>query len=142
MHNNNIQQLKIEHKNTNEKKKDRREGKGRLLAISRNVFYLSDSKDVYYVQSQHSSEIYYYVKYNADVFEWCSCLDNSIRHLKCKHIFAIEFAIKWGTIKNIDEIPNIDQSISNNIGGTKPVEVVAGTAGRTTKSYLDDDYDF
>jgi predicted nucleic acid-binding Zn finger protein len=33
----------------------------------------------------------------------CSCKDNSTRRgIKCKHLFAIEFAIKWGTIKDID----------------------------------------
>ena len=29
------------------------------------------TSDVYYVQSERSSEIYYYVKYNPSVFEWC-----------------------------------------------------------------------
>jgi hypothetical protein len=63
--------------------------------------------------------------------------------MKCKHLFAIEFAIKWGTIKDIDEIPiaNIDQSTSNDIQTavtTKP-EVVTT---RRTKSYLEDNYDF
>jgi hypothetical protein len=47
---------------------------------------------------------------------------------------GIEFAIKWGTIKDIDKNPNTDQSTSNNIAGTKPVV--------GTKSYLEDDYDF
>ena len=155
---------KKENKTTTAKKeKDRREGKGRVLAISRNVLYLLDSKDVYYVQSQHSSEIYYYVKYNADVFEWCSCKDNSTRPIKCKHLFAIEFAIKWGTIKDIDKIPSLSTTTSttNKLGHTN---LPYGKLGQTnfrfrklgetnnnnnnaitnkiTKSYLEDDYDF
>ena len=35
----------------------------------------------------------------------CSCKDNSTRRMKCKHLFAIEFAIKWGTLKDIDKVP-------------------------------------
>jgi len=76
-----MQQLTIDHKKgteqvVNEEVENKREGKGRVLAISRNVYRLLTS-DVYYVQSERSNEIYYYVKCNLDVFEWCSCLDNS-----------------------------------------------------------------
>ena len=78
-----MQQLTIDHKKAteqvvNEEVENKREGKSRVLAISRNVYRLLTS-DVYYVQSERSNEIYYYVKYNLDVFEWCSCLDNSTK---------------------------------------------------------------
>jgi predicted nucleic acid-binding Zn finger protein len=139
-----MQQLKIEHKRvktTNNSKQfvsetkqklehaNKREVKGAGLATSRNVYRLLGT-DVYYVQSERSEEIYYYVKYNPSVFEWCSCPDNSIRGLKCKHLFAIEFAIKWGTIKEIDKLPI--EAKSDNVIPTLS----------STKSYLEDDYDF
>jgi predicted nucleic acid-binding Zn finger protein len=72
--------------------------------------------------------------------EWCSCEDNSTKHLKCKHLFAIEFAIKWGTIKDIDRNPDdtADQDTTNDI--TPATNPLVGS--RRTKSYLEDDYDF
>src|SRR5688572_3628413 len=104
LHNNTMQQLTIEHKkstnntkqvvsreNRIEELENKREGHGLNIALTRNVYRLLTS-DVYYVQSEHSDEIYYYVKYNPDVFEWCSCPDNSTRGIKCKHQFAIEYA--------------------------------------------------
>src|SRR5215212_5737861 len=128
-----MQQLKVEHKKiptkttSNQKVvgskqteelviENKRDNKGRNLAISRRIYRLSNS-DVYYVESESSDDIYYFVKFKPDVLEWCSCKDNSTRHLKCKHLFAIEFAIKCGTIKDIDKIPLADtnQNSSNNI---------------------------
>jgi predicted nucleic acid-binding Zn finger protein len=141
-----MQQLTIEHKNktTDQKvvekaKKDRRPGKGRTMALSRRIYRLQNT-DIFYVESETRDDQYYFVKFKPDVLEsWCSCKDNSTRGVKCKHLWGIEFALKWGTIKDIDEIPNIaDQSTSNNIAGTNPVELVT----KRTKSYLEDDYNF
>jgi hypothetical protein len=87
-----------------ESRKDRREGKGRVLAISRRMYRLLNS-DVYYVESESSDNIYYFVKFKPDVFEWCLCPDNSTRHVTCKHLFAIEFAIRMGTLQDIDKLP-------------------------------------
>jgi hypothetical protein len=142
-----MQHLRIEHKkipkttsnpkqvveNESNKTKDRREGKGRVLALSRNVLRILNS-DVYYVESESSDNIYYFVKFKPDVFEWCSCKDNSTRHLKCKHIFAIEFAIKWGTLIDIDKLPK--EAKRYPVTTTKPVVV------SEPKSYTDDDYSF
>jgi hypothetical protein len=134
-----MQQLEIEHKEptktTNNQKQvvgnseeleNKREGKGHNLAVSLKIFRLVNS-DVYYVQSERSDNIYYYVKYNFDVFEYCSWLDNSTCGLKCKHQFAIEYAIRLGTLKDIEKLP---------IGVQRYPTVV------TAKSYRDDDYDF
>jgi hypothetical protein len=57
--------------------------------------------------------------------------------MKCKHIFAIEFAIQWGTIKDIDgELPT-----EANV--RKKVATVSATVVPTTKSsYKDDEYSF
>ena len=88
--------------------KDRREGKGHILALSRRMYRLLQQNtslvtDVYYyVESETSDDQYYFVKFKPDVLEsywYCSCKDNSTRGLKCKHLFAIEFAIRWGNNK-------------------------------------------
>jgi hypothetical protein len=99
------------------RKKDKRPGKGRAVALSRRIYRLQNS-DVYYVESETSDDHYYFVKFKPDVFAYCSCKDNSIRGMKCKHQFAIEFAIKWGTIKNIDKIQSllIPTSTNNELG--------------------------
>ena len=44
------------------------------------------------------------MKYQPSVFEWCSCRDNSSRGMKCKHIWSIEFAIRFGTLKDTDKL--------------------------------------
>jgi hypothetical protein len=159
-----MQQQIIEQKNTIEKKKDRREGKGRVLAISRMVYKLQNT-DTFYVESETRNDQYYFVKFKPDVLEsWCSCKDNSTRGLKCKHLFAIEFAIKWGTIKEIDKVPANsiveDEILDNNtvikqqkLGQTNLQSYKLGqtntiknnnneTLRKLTKSYLEDDYDF
>ena len=115
-----------------ESRKDRREGKGRVLAISRRVYRLSNS-DVYYVESESSDDLYYFVKFKPDVFEWCSCLDNSTRGLKCKHKFAIEYSIRLGTLKDIDRLPAEAKRFSSR---TTTAAVIA------PKAYKDDDYTF
>ena len=118
-----MQQLKIEHKNTTEK--DRRPGKGRSMALSRHIYRLQNT-DIFYIESETRDDQYYLCKFKPEVLDsYCSCKDNSTRGLKCKHLWGIEFAINWGTIKDIDKIPTILPSQST-----------------TPKSYLEDDYDF
>jgi hypothetical protein len=116
----------------NQELDNKREGHGRNIALTLNVYRLLTS-DVYYVQSERSSEIYYYVKYNPSVFEWCSCPDNSTRRgITCKHQFAIEYSIRLGTLKDIDKLP----AEAKKYGSTTAVAAIAA------KLYRDDDYDF
>jgi predicted nucleic acid-binding Zn finger protein len=128
--------------------KDRREGKGRVLALSRRIYRLlqqntqSSVTDVYYyVESEISDDHYYCVKYNPSssvVESWfCSCKDNSTRHMKCKHLFAIEFAIKWGTIQDIDKVPSLLLEANKRFPA-----VVQQSNNNKKSSYLEDDYDF
>ena len=86
-----------------EEKKDRRPGKGRCIALSRRIYRIQYS-DTFNVESERSDNIYY-VKFKPDVIEWCSCMDNSTRGLKCKHILGVEFAIRMGTLKDTDRFP-------------------------------------
>ena len=107
-----------------ESKKDRRSGKGRAIALSRRIYRLMQT-DVFYVESESTDGIYYFVKFKPDVLEWCSCMDNSTIGLKCKHLYAIEFAIRMNTLKDTDKLP-------------AEVQVKR----EVTKSYTEDDYSF
>ena len=129
-----MQQLKVEHKkSTNNQKvvsnenkletvENKREGKGRSLATSRRVYRIQKS-DTFYVESENSDNIYYFVRFNPSVFEWCSCPDNSMRSVKCKHIFCIEYALRLETVKHVDKLP---------------IEVKR----EVTKAYTEDDYSY
>jgi hypothetical protein len=139
-----MRQLTIEHKksttNNNQKvvsneieekkTKDRRSRKGLVLALSRRVYRLKNS-DTFYVESESADNVYYFEKYNPSVFEWCACPDNSTRHIKCKHLYAIEFAIRFGTLKDIDKLP-IE---------TKRYDATTTTVSKSS-SYEEDEYSF
>ena len=86
-----------------EEQRYKRSGKGRCIALSRRIYRLQNT-DVFYVESESSDNIYYFVKYQPSVLEWCSCRDNSTRGMKCKHLHAIEFAIRMGTLKDTDKL--------------------------------------
>jgi hypothetical protein len=128
-----MQQLEIEHKKSNNSKQvvsekseelDQRERKGSHLALSRNVYRIQNT-DTFYVESETSKDLYYFVRYNPSVFEWCSCPDNSYRKNTCKHIFCIIASIKKGRIIDVDKLPQ----------EAKRDSVVP-------ESYRDDDYEF
>lgn len=149
-----MQQLNIVHKKvktnnqvvSNEKTKpveelleNKREVKGCHLALSRHVYRLLNS-DTFYVESETVKDLYYFVRYEPS-FHWCSCLDNSTRHVKCKHIFGVEYAIMKGTLRDIDKLP----AEAKRYG--RITTTVAATAARQeeeeqSKSYKDDDYTF
>src|SRR5918994_2713193 len=134
-----MQQLQVEHKKSNSNSKvvsseetvveNKREGHSMNIALTRRVFRLEKS-DTFYVESEKSNDLYYFVRYNFTGFKWCSCPDNSTRGLKCKHQFAIEYAIMKGTLKDIEKLP----AEAKKYGST--------TAAIVGKSYRDDDYDF
>ena len=111
-----MQQLKVEHKkSTNNQKvvsnenkveeiEKKRQGHARNIALTRNVFRLLNS-DTFYVESQTVRGLYYFVRNNFLGTSWCSCPDSSMRQMKCKHIWSIEYSIRLATIKNIDKLP-------------------------------------
>jgi hypothetical protein len=96
-------QIQHNKKQEQKQKENMREMKGRHLATSRRVYRLKNS-DTFYVESESTNDLYYFVRYEPS-FQWCSCLDNSTRHIKCKHIFGIEFAIMKGTLKEVERLP-------------------------------------
>lgn len=85
---------------------DKREEKGKVLAES-NIIYRIIGKDVFYVESESTDAMFYYIMFNTEKdFEWCSCLDHSVRGKRCKHIFAVEYSIRKGTYKDTDKLPS------------------------------------
>jgi hypothetical protein len=96
---------------------NKREGHGRNIALSRNVFRIVGS-DTFYVQSE-SRDIYYFVKFKPDVFEICSCPDSWSRHVTCKHIFAVIYAIRKGTLKDVDKLPKKAKRDNGMVSATK-----------------------
>jgi predicted nucleic acid-binding Zn finger protein len=90
---------------TKENKKDRKEGKGHVLAISRKIYKLS-GKFTYYVESETCDDRYYFVRFNPSVFEWCSCKDfENIKTKRCKHLYGIQFAIRFNTVLEVEHFP-------------------------------------
>jgi transposase-like protein len=66
-----------------------REERGEAIARLSNQIERVD-ECVYIVKSQSGNGEYHITKING---EWlCECLDNKYRHVKCKHIFAVEFS--------------------------------------------------
>ena len=140
-----MQQLTIEHEKLQNKShaaalkneqnqeivENKCEDHGRNIALTRNVFRLQNT-DTYYAQSEFAENIYYYVRYNFGVLEWCSCPDNSIRGIKCKHQFAIEYAIRLGTLKDIEKLPKEATRFTN-----QPI-----VQQSKSKSWKDDEYSF
>ena len=132
-----MQQLETSKQIVEAEQRYKREGKGRVLAISRRIYRLQKT-DVFYVESESSDNFYYFVKYQPSVLDWCSCRDNSTRGMKCKHICSIEFATRFGTLKDIDRLPT-----KAKVKKKKVVIITTPAATKPlTKLYIDDDYSF
>jgi predicted nucleic acid-binding Zn finger protein len=117
--------------------KYKRECKGRSLALTRNIYRLVDT-DVFYVESESSNNTYYFVKFKCGVLEWCTCPDNSMStggQMRCKHLHAIEFAIRLGTLRDTDRLPT-EAKVRKVVVVIPPIPTVP------TKSYTNDDYSF
>jgi predicted nucleic acid-binding Zn finger protein len=130
-----MRQLETSKQIVKTEQKYKRECKGRALALTRSVYRLVNS-DVFYVQSESSNEIYYFVKFKPDVSEFCSCLDSSTRrNVRCKHSFGVEYAIRLGTLKDIDRLPT-EAKVS------KQKVISIAQPPMLSISYKDDDYSF
>jgi predicted nucleic acid-binding Zn finger protein len=113
----------------------KRMGKGRAIAQSRRIYRLLQT-DVFYVESESTDNVYYFVKFKPDVVEYCTCPDNSLRgsQMKCKHLHSIEFAIRMGTLRDIDRLPTEAK--------VKKVIPAATTPTKVASSYKEDEYSF
>ena len=77
------------------------------------------------------------LKYQSSVLYWCSCRDNSTRGMKCKHIWSIEFAIRFGTLRDTDKLPANAKQDTSTLISPKPSQIAI-----EAKSYTEDDYSF
>jgi predicted nucleic acid-binding Zn finger protein len=130
-----MQQLETSKQILEEEQKYKRECEATTLALTRNVYRLVNT-DVFYVESESSNNTYYFVKFKPDVIEWCTCPDNPMRtgggeQIRCKHLHAIEFALRLGTLNDIDRLPT-----------EAKVRKTVSAATVSPKSYRDDDYSF
>ena len=110
-----------------------------FLINSYNVsFIFSISPDV---ESESNDNTYYFVKYQPSVLEGCSCRDNSTRRSKCKHIWSVYFAIKFGTLKDTDKLPEDAKRDTSSVllSSIEPEQIAPiGEA----KSYTEDEHSF
>jgi len=128
-----MQQLETSKQIVEAEQRYKRMGRGRVIAQSRRIYRLMQT-DVFYVESESTDNVYYFVKFKPDVVEYCTGPDNSLRgrQMKCKHIWSIEFAIRLGTLRDIERLPT----------EAKVKEIVVVPAAIITKSYTEDDYSF
>jgi transposase-like protein len=86
---------------------DEREQRGKEIAQQQNQIIRID-ENTYTVKSQTNSHEYKVFKVND---EWyCECPDHVYRHVKCKHIFAVEFSASFRTeveIRRLDLDVNV-----------------------------------
>jgi predicted nucleic acid-binding Zn finger protein len=89
-----------------EKRKDRRSGKARVLALSRNMYQLR-GMDTFYEESESFDNRYYFVRFNSSFSgAFCSCKDYESKcSEKCKHQYAVEYEIRFNTIKEVEHLP-------------------------------------
>jgi putative transposase len=84
---------------------DHREERGMELAQANNVTRINANS--YRVKSQNGNEVYSTFK---DGDEWrCTCPDYRYRHVKCKHIFAVQFS---STIRKEVETKRVIQEVN------------------------------
>ena len=68
-----MQQLETSKQIVEAEQRFKRMGKGRVIAQSRRIYRLLQTEDVFYVESESTDNVYYFVKYKPDVIEFCSC---------------------------------------------------------------------
>ena len=91
------------------------------------------NKNTYYVESESSDSRYYFVRFNPSVFQWCSCKDfESNRSERCKHLYALEYGIRYNTIKEVDRLPE----------ETKIKKDKDNAKATITESWKNDEYSF
>jgi hypothetical protein len=100
------QTSKIVKQKTTVEKKDRRAGRGLVIALSRHVYRLQ-GKDTFYVESESCDSRYYFVRFNSSFAGgFCGCKDfESNRTERCKHQYAVEYGIRFNTIQVVEHFP-------------------------------------
>jgi len=88
---------------------DEREQRGHEIANSHDQVKRID-ENTYTVKSQSNHGEYKVFKVSDEWF--CECPDHVYRHVKCKHIFAVEFSVSFrDTVRRIEPIENLIECI-------------------------------
>lgn len=98
----------------NEEARILRQCKGRSLSIQRRVFCMSqepNNRTHFYVGSESVTDRYYFVELKSiGDSSFCTCWDYaSNRSEKCKHIYAVQYAIHLGLVQTVDHKLPISQ---------------------------------
>jgi hypothetical protein len=84
---------------------DKRLERGKVIALENKIYRIIGS-DVFYVESQSVEDMVYYIMFNTEKeFEWCSCKSFEYYNQKCKHLYAIEHAIRKGNVIDTNRLP-------------------------------------
>jgi len=121
-----MEKLISKQKFVNEGKKILRECRGRRLALLGSVNSLQNSNTGYYVASESSKDRYYFVEYKTDS-NFCTCWDYaSNRSDKCKHLYAVQYAIHLGLVQEIDhKLPISQKTEKFSVFSDKPKSTIA-----------------
>jgi transposase-like protein len=88
-----------------------REGRGEAIAKLSNQIHRQD-ENLYVVKSQSGNGEYCVAKVDGN---WvCECPDNTYRHVKCKHIYAVEFSVllrAQASERHIEPMENLTKCI-------------------------------
>lgn len=86
-----------------------REQRGKEIAQQPNQIQRID-ENAYSVKSQTNNHEYKVFKVSGEWF--CECSDHVYRHVKCKHIFAVEFSASFReTVRRIEPIENMTECL-------------------------------
>jgi putative transposase len=100
-------------------------------------------QNFYTVESQNGNGEYAVTKVDQ---EWiCECPDNKYRHLKCKHIFAVEFSKSLRAevaIRKISPIENLSECIYCGSSNLKKKGIRKNKSGNIQKFYCRDCYKY
>jgi len=120
---------------TKKETRNRREGRGRVIALSQRIFCLQ-GKDTYYVESENSNSRFYFVRFNSSFAgKFCSCKDyDSNRPELCRHQHAVFYGIKYNTIKEVEHLPEDVRTKRDTTEEDKPTI--------ESKCWEDDEYSF
>jgi putative transposase len=115
---------------------DEREQRGMRIAQEENQIKRID-EDSYTVKSQSNDHAYKVFKVSGEWF--CECPDHIYRHVKCKHIFAVEFSVSLReTVRRIEPIENLTECIFCGSSNIVKDGVRKNKAGTIQKFYCRD----
>ncbi len=113
---------------------------------------------MYYVESESSDGRYYFVRFNSSFAGgFCNCKDyDSNRTERCKYQYAIEYGIRFNTIKEVEHLPeevrgkrdtaavetNYENESIRSLNDIEKAEIEAEAYRTQRLTYQEDEYSF